>query len=70
MDCGYNRCLAALSFHHRDPSKKEFTISEFSRTTMSRFIAEVKKCDLVCATCHIERHYLKDGAEWENRTPE
>ena len=25
--CGYNKCLRALEFHHLDPSKKDFTIS-------------------------------------------
>ena len=25
--CGYNTCLKALEFHHLDPSKKDFTIS-------------------------------------------
>ena len=25
--CGYNKCLKALEFHHLDPSKKDFTIS-------------------------------------------
>ena len=25
--CGYNRCLKALEFHHLDPTKKDFTIS-------------------------------------------
>ncbi|MCK4793173.1 MAG: hypothetical protein KAV87_56100 [Desulfobacteraceae bacterium] len=26
--CGYDRCIDALEFHHRDLSKKEFGISE------------------------------------------
>lgn len=60
MMCGYNRCIAALQFHHRDPKHKEFTISYGSRLKLERFIAEVKKCDLLCATCHIERHWPQE----------
>jgi hypothetical protein len=25
--CGYNKCVAALEFHHLNPSEKDFTIS-------------------------------------------
>jgi hypothetical protein len=25
--CGYSSCIAALSFHHRDPKRKKFAIS-------------------------------------------
>jgi len=29
--CGYNKCIAALQFHHKDPSAKEFVISQSSK---------------------------------------
>lgn len=25
--CGYNKCIRALDFHHRDPEKKDFGLS-------------------------------------------
>ena len=25
--CGYNECIGALEFHHKDPNKKDFGIS-------------------------------------------
>lgn len=58
QNCGYNRCIAALEFHHRDPEDKLFLldIRSLSNRTFDKCIAEVKKCDLLCANCHRERH--------------
>lgn len=53
--CGYARILAALEFHHRDASSKEFGIGAAS-VSRERLLAEAAKCDLVCANCHRARH--------------
>lgn len=53
--CGYDRCTRALQFHHKDPKEKEFQISG-SSASWARIKAEVLKCVLVCANCHIEVH--------------
>ena len=60
-DCGYSRCVAALEFHHRDASTKEFGIGNFDGS-LHRLIAETQKCDLLCANCHRLRHAVADGA--------
>ena len=54
--CGYCKNLAALGFHHKDPSKKEFRIS---RTLWKRekILKELEKCDLLCHNCHAEEHH-------------
>lgn len=56
--CGYDKCPAALQFHHIKPADKEFGISDKglcrSAETMT---AEAKKCLLLCANCHAELHY-------------
>ena len=53
--CGYDRCLAALQFHHRDRTLKGFGIAARGLT---RSIAEVRdevdKCVLLCSNCHAE----------------
>jgi hypothetical protein len=48
-----------MDFDHRDPSKKLFTIAGGHALLMSRakLIAEVEKCDVVCANCHALRTY-------------
>jgi hypothetical protein len=52
--CGYNSCLDALDFHHRDSSEKEFAIGKYRK--LEDALIELKKCDLLCANCHRETH--------------
>lgn len=59
MDCGYDSCLGALDFHHRDRSSKEFGLGKFTGS-LARYLAEAEKCDLVCANCHRSRHLAAD----------
>lgn len=55
--CGYDKVLAALEFHHIDPSKKSYGVaSGGSCHDLEKDLAEVKKCILVCANCHREIH--------------
>lgn len=61
VDCGYAGALAALDFHHRDSGTKEFAISSF-RGSWAKLVAEVEKCDLLCANCHRIRHLIEDRA--------
>jgi 5-methylcytosine-specific restriction endonuclease McrA len=56
LDCGI-RDLAVLEFDHRDPLQKEVEIAELIRHVWSwaRILAEITKCDVVCANCHRKR---------------
>jgi hypothetical protein len=54
--CGYNKCLRALTFHHRDPKEKEFTIGAISVKAWAVVEKEIMKCDLLCYNCHMEVH--------------
>lgn len=59
--CGYNKCIAALDFHHIDPSKKDFGISATNiYKNIEALKKEADKCILVCANCHRELHYQKN----------
>ncbi|MGH2491502.1 MAG: hypothetical protein ACRDF9_08330 [Candidatus Limnocylindria bacterium] len=62
VDCGYAECLAALEFHHRDASTKEFGVGNFGGS-FKRVLVEVAKCDLLCASCHRLRHAALDGLQ-------
>jgi len=57
-DCGYNKNLAALEFHHLNPAEKNFGIDlrKCSNLQWDKLVDEVKKCVLICANCHRERH--------------
>jgi hypothetical protein len=53
--CGYDRCLAALQFHHVDPDAKSFAISLRGVTrALAKAREEAAKCVLLCANCHAE----------------
>lgn len=56
--CGYDRCLAALEFHHTNPLEKDFDISKALRRKMGRLDIqrELSRCVLLCSTCHRETH--------------
>lgn len=56
--CGYNRCTAALEFHHTNPREKDFDISRALRRKMNwlQMETELSKCVLLCSCCHKETH--------------
>lgn len=57
IKCGYNKCIAALEFHHRDPSEKDFEMCTNIHHPLEVLKEEVKKCDLLCRNCHAEEHF-------------
>jgi hypothetical protein len=56
LDCGL-RDLAVLEFDHRDPSRKRMEVSNLATGaySWSAILAEIGKCDVVCANCHRKR---------------
>jgi len=51
--CGYNKCIRALEFHHKDPTTKSFGLG-FSTYSLTKMKAEADLCSLLCANCHRE----------------
>lgn len=54
--CGYKKYIGALEFHHRTPTSKECAWDKMCRWTWNRIVAEIDKCDILCANCHREVH--------------
>jgi hypothetical protein len=55
--CGYSKNVAALAFHHLDPSHKEFSHSDKGITrSWEATRRELDKCQLLCLNCHAELH--------------
>jgi transposase len=53
--CGYNRCVAALGFHHLVPAEKSFSLSHRGvARSLEKAREEARKCALLCANCHAE----------------
>ena len=55
--CGYDKCIAALDFHHTS-KEKDFSIYELLKgSSEQNVLKEAKRCILVCANCHREIHH-------------
>ena len=56
--CGYDKNLAALTFHHTDADEKSFKLDmrSLSNRKLEAVRMEVAKCILVCQNCHAELH--------------
>jgi transposase len=55
QQCGYDRYVGALHFHHLDPASKAFTLSGHGMTrSLERVREEARKCVLLCSNCHAE----------------
>jgi len=52
MDCGGCFHPDAMEFDHRGDAPKLFSLSRGSRKSQAAIVAEIAKCDLVCANCH------------------
>ncbi len=58
LKCGEKRNWL-LDFHHIDPSKKDFQISQGEAKGWDKILKEIKKCVVLCSNCHRDFHYLE-----------
>lgn len=58
-DCGYAEHPHALDFDHLPGTEKLLTIGSGDSTTApwDKVLAEIEKCEVVCANCHRIRTY-------------
>lgn len=60
--CGYDCCVKSMTFHHRNPGRKSFSVSQMLDRSWTVLVAELDKCDLPCFNCHMEEHCGQDQA--------
>ena len=67
-DCGERLKPYQLDFDHRDPKTKSFNVMTGRAMLMStaKVLAEVAKCDIVCANCHRMRT-KRAKSQWETK---
>lgn len=65
--CGYDKCEAALEFHHLNPGEKEFQLSSGNTCSLEKMKKEADKCILVCANCHREIHDKINNDKYQNK---
>lgn len=58
--CGYNRHPKGLVFHHRNPKKKKFKISQSMGRSPENLLKETEKCVVMCQNCHAVYHDLAE----------
>jgi hypothetical protein len=56
-DCGGAFQPYQMDFDHRDPSTKAFQVTDRLTVSRARLLAEIDKCDVICANCHAIRTY-------------
>jgi len=55
--CGFDH-IAALDFHHEDPTQKEHNINRLvSDGRFKKAYEEIEKCIVLCANCHRIHHW-------------
>ena len=54
--CGYNKCEAALEFHHKTSDKEGNMAHIIKDKSREKALKEGKKCILLCSNCHREVH--------------
>ncbi len=57
MECGFDNPIA-LQFHHKNPKNKKYTVSIMVSQgyPIETIEKEIKKCDILCANCHLIKH--------------
>lgn len=57
MDCGVQYPFYIMDFDHRPGEVKCFGLGDAESRSTAKILAEIDKCDLVCANCHRERTF-------------
>lgn len=57
--CKYDKCVAALHFHHPSTKMKDDYFRLLRNRKLSYILSELIRqgCELLCANCHAEEHY-------------
>lgn len=64
IDCGYNASADALQFDHVDPTQKVNQVSRMRGVSAERLTAELDKCVVRCANCHMIRSAEQRRQRW------
>jgi len=62
--CGWHGNQAALQFHHKNSNEKDFIIGNVANKSWDSIKAEMQKCVLLCANCHMIEHSTKNNSDF------
>lgn len=64
IDCGIKYPYWVMQFDHKSNEKKLFNIGKkVWGLGLEKILAEIKKCDVVCANCHANRTFKRSHGE-------
>jgi hypothetical protein len=66
-DCGRRFPPYVMDFDHRGAEKAGNIAEMVSTATTVALLAEIGKCDVVCANCHRERTFGRADSAWHRR---
>jgi hypothetical protein len=55
--CGYDKCIAALDFHHPNGEEKLDRSLLMNIRSLDKVLKDAEPLVLLCANCHREEHY-------------
>ena len=58
--CGWQGNPVGFDFHHKDGEEKDGNLGRMINKSWKTIINEIKKCELLCATCHRIEHCNHD----------
>jgi hypothetical protein len=58
VDCG-SMVHRNLTFDHLDSSQKKFNIASGVGQTLAALVRELRKCEVVCTSCHVTRERIR-----------
>lgn len=63
FDCSQTFPQYVYQFHHLDPIKKDVNPSYAMTKRPTEMWKELEKCVMLCANCHMIRHFRKEGVD-------
>ncbi len=58
-DCGNKFPLVCMEFDHRPEHDKKYNMATMMNHRVELILAEIAKCDIVCACCHRIRSHTR-----------
>lgn len=61
-DCNQSFPNCVFQFHHLNPAEKDANPSKLMNGREDKMWEELKKCIMLCANCHLMRHFIRKEA--------
>tara|TARA_Y100000310_G_scaffold313567_1_gene362054 strand:+ start:897 stop:1304 length:408 start_codon:yes stop_codon:yes gene_type:complete len=63
VDCGVSYPSCVMQFDHMPGTVKRFNLADMGDRSWTTVLAEIRKCEIVCANCHAVRTHKRRAEE-------